>query len=79
MEKIIEISVDLTPEELAFQLWNMYDDEQAEFIASLLEFAGSEYTLQMQFMHVRDKCEKRKDGALGAFQAMFSSAFKYFG
>ena len=43
----------------------------------LLELAGSEHTLMMQFMACRDECEVREDDALAAFQAMFSSAYKY--
>jgi hypothetical protein len=74
-----QIEVTPTPREMAEMLWSMYSTEQAEMFGHLLELAGSEHELMMQFMCTRDHCEERNDKSLGAFQAMFSSAFKYMG
>tara|TARA_R110000822_G_scaffold15369_5_gene52963 strand:- start:700 stop:945 length:246 start_codon:yes stop_codon:yes gene_type:complete len=73
------ITVSPTPKEIAQLIWQMYSDEQAEMFHHLLEEAGSEYHLMMQFMCTRDHCEERDDNALAAFQVMFSSAYKYMG
>lgn len=77
MEKNVSIEVKPTPKEMAGLIWDMGSDEQAEMLKHLHDAAGGEYHLMMQFMYVRDECEARKDESLGAFQAMFSSAFKY--
>lgn len=66
-----------TPDQVAEFIWEMGSDEQAEMFEKLLEKAGSEHKLMMQFMMTRDDCEKRGSKALAAFQAMFSSAYKY--
>jgi len=76
METTIEIKP--TPKQTAEIIWNMYSDEQAEMFKHLFDIAGSEHNLMMQFMTTRDDCEERNDESLVAFQAMFSSAFKYF-
>lgn len=71
------IEVKPTPKEMAELLWNMYSDEQAEMFKHLYDIAGSEHCLMMQFMGTRDDCVERGDESLRAFQALFSSAFKY--
>ena len=75
---LTQIEVKPTPEEMAQLLWSMYSDEQAEMFKHLYDLAGGEHELMMQFMCTRDHCAERKDESLGAFQALFSSAFKYF-
>lgn len=77
MEKVITVDVTPTPKQMAELIWNMYSDEQAEMFKHLYDLAGSEHYLMMQFMCTRDKCVERNDESLSAFQAMFSSAFKY--
>lgn len=72
-----------TVSDLAYHFWELDYDEQAEFMAELYEKAG-EYKLMLQFLYVRQECEKRKDAdpsdtALDCFQTMFAAAFKYFG
>lgn len=74
-----EIEVKPTPKEMAQLLWAMYSDEQAEMFKHLYDIAEGEHHIMMQFMCTRDKCEERNDESLGAFQAMFSSAYKYMG
>lgn len=75
------VSITLTPKEVAQQIWSMWGDEQVDMFAELLNLAGSEHDLMMQFLHVRDRCEeeakKGKPESLAAFQVMFSSAYKY--
>jgi len=75
-----EVEIKLTPKELAEQFWNMGSDEQAEVFSYMYKEAGS-HKLMMQFLGVRDECEKMKkhgdDSALNGFQYMFASAFKY--
>lgn len=73
----IRTEIKPTPSEIAELVWGMNSEGQAEMLEHLLSLAGSEHTLMMQFMGTRDDCEKRGDKALGAFQAMFSSAYKY--
>ena len=73
-----KVSIKPKPKEMAELIWSMYSDEQAEMFKHLHDIAGSEHNLMMQFMVTRDHCAERKDESLGAFQAMFSSAFKYF-
>ena len=77
MEKNVSIEVKPTPKEMAELIWDMCSDEQAEMFKHLHDIAEGEHNLMMQFMCTRDHCEMRKDESLGAFQAMFSSAFKY--
>ena len=45
-----QIEVKPTPKEMAEMIWSMYSDEQAEMFGHLLELAGSEHDLMMQFM-----------------------------
>ena len=73
------IEVKPTPKQAAEIIWSMGSDEQAEMFKHLHDIAGSEHALMMQFMFARDDCEKRNDESLGAFQALFSSAFKWMG
>ena len=73
----IEVEYEPTALEVAGMIWSLGSDEQADMFNHLLELAGSEHTLMMQFMACRDECEVREDDALAAFQAMFSSAYKY--
>lgn len=75
MEQVITVTP--TPKQMAALIWSMHSDEQAEMFKHLYDLAGNEYTLMMQFMCTRDHCVERKDESLGAFQALFSSAFKY--
>ena len=79
MKSTIEVMP--TPKEMAEIIWEMDSDEQAQIFAELHRAAGSEHNLMMQFLYVRDDCVKLRDNgddtALGAFQAMFSSAYKY--
>jgi len=75
MEAIVKFNP--TPKEMAELLWGMGSDEQAEMFKHLFDVAGSEHDLMMQFMATRDDCEERKDESLLAFQAMFSSCYKY--
>lgn len=80
----VETNVKLKPAQMAELIWDMWDDEQAEMLHHLLVIAGSEHNLMMQFLQVRDRCEKREskdsnDKSLAAFQSMFASGFKYFG
>ena len=75
METKVEIK--LTPKEMAGLIWAMYSDEQAEMFKHLHDIAEGEHNLMMQFLCTRDHCIERKDESLGAFQAMFSSAFTY--
>lgn len=63
-----------TPKEVADIIWGMYSDEQAEMLSHLLEVAGGEHNLMMQFMGVRDDCD---ENGLAAFQSMFASAYKH--
>lgn len=77
MDKTISIVVKPTPKEMAKLIWDMCSDEQAEMFKHLFDVAGGEHHLMMQFMCTRDHCVYRNDESLGAFQAMFSSAFKY--
>ena len=77
MSVTASIEVKPTPKEMADLLWSMYSDEQAEMFKHLFDIAGGEHELMMQFMCTRDHCEERKDESLGAFQALFSSAYKY--
>lgn len=70
-----EVSISPTTKQVAALIWAMGSDQQAEMFKCLLEEAGSEHTLMMQFMACRDDCIALNDGSLGAFQAMFSSAF----
>ncbi|MBL4891434.1 MAG: hypothetical protein JKX91_06365 [Rhizobiaceae bacterium] len=77
MSVTASVEVKPTPKEMAELLWNMCSDEQAEMFKHLFDAAGSEHKLMMQFMYVRDDCEERNDESLGAFQAMFSSCYKY--
>ncbi len=70
-----EVSISPTPKQIAALIWEMGSDEQAEMFKHLFDLAGSEHTLMMQFMMCRDDCIERGDESLGAFQAMFSSAF----
>ena len=72
-----QIEVKPTPKEMANLLWEMGSDEQAEMFKHLFDVAGSEHMLMMQFMQTRDDCFERGDESLGAFQSLFSSAFKY--
>lgn len=66
-----------TPEIVAKLIWAMSDDEQAAMLDDLYSIAGGEHMLMMQFLSCRKRCEERDDNSLVAFQAMFSSAFKY--
>jgi hypothetical protein len=43
----------------------------------LYDTAGSEHKLMLQFLYVRDDCIERGDESLGAFQALFSSAYTH--
>lgn len=72
------VEIEPTPKQMAQAIWNMYSDEQAEMFYQLLKIAGSEHNLMSQFLTTRDHCEKRNDGSLGAFQAMFSCAYRHF-
>ena len=72
------VNIKPTPKQVAEIIWGMYSDEQAEMFEHLHNLAGSEHNLMTQFMCTRDHCVKRGGNSLGAFQAMFSSAFKYF-
>ncbi len=74
----LKTEIKLTPKQVAESIWGMFSDEQAEMLKHLHDLYGSEHNLMLQFMHVRDDCEERNDDSLGAFQSMFSSAFKYF-
>ncbi|MCP4254889.1 MAG: hypothetical protein GY775_16085 [Candidatus Scalindua sp.] len=73
----VKVEVKHTPKEMAELLWQMYSDDQAEMFKHLYDLAGGEHHLMMQFMCTRDHCEKRGDESLAAFQALFSSAYKY--
>ena len=75
MEAKVEINP--TPKEVAELIWSMGSDEQAEMFKHLYDVAGSEHRLMMQFLFTRDECISRGDESLGAFQALFSSAFRY--
>lgn len=75
METKVEITP--TPKEMAELIWSMYSDEQAEMFKHLHDIADGEHNLMMQFLITRDHCIERRDESLGAFQAMFSSAFTY--
>ena len=77
MSVTASIEVKPTPKEMAELLWAMYSDEQAEMFKHLYDIAGGEHELMMQFLCTRDHCEERGDESLGAFQAMFSSCYKY--
>jgi len=77
MSVTASIEIKPTPKEIAELLWSMGSDEQAEMFKHLFDVAGSEHALMMQFMCTRDDCEERKDESLLAFQAMFSSCYKY--
>ena len=73
------IEVKPTPKQAAEIIWGMGSDEQAEMFKHLYDIAGGEHELMMQFMYTRDDCIERNDESLGAFQALFSSAFKWMG
>jgi hypothetical protein len=75
MEATINISP--TPKEVAELIWSMGSDEQAEMFKHLYDTAGSEHKLMLQFLYVRDDCIERGDESLGAFQALFSSAYTH--
>lgn len=70
--------VELSPKEVAEAIWSMGSDEQADMLEELIKVAGGSHTLMMQFLGVREDCEKRESGeALECFQTMFASAYKY--
>jgi len=75
MEKNIEVQ--LTPKELAQEVWNLGSDEHAEMLEEIFKLSDGSHRLMLQGLAVRDDCEKRSHAALEAFQYLFASAFKY--
>lgn len=70
--------VELSPKEVAEAVWSMDNIDQAQMLEELIKVAGGSHTLMMQFLAVREDCEKRDSGeALECFQTMFASAYKY--
>lgn len=72
------VKVSLTPKDVAALIWSMPSDEQADMLEALIDESEGSHGLMMQFLAVREECEKREDGeALECFQTMFASAYKY--
>jgi hypothetical protein len=72
----------ITIKQVASLVWSLGSDEQAEFFEELMREAGTEHKLMMQFLYVRDECERLKKEedrplAMDCFQSMFASAYKY--
>lgn len=72
------VSITLTPKEIAHIFWQMHDDEQAEFFESLQKQAGS-HLLVTQGLSIREACKKRSPQALEGFQNLSVCAFKWLG
>jgi hypothetical protein len=77
-----EMIITLTPAQVAEAIWSMNSEAQAEMFHELYQLSEGSHYLMMQFMGTRDKCVERKqrdsaDESLDAFQAMFSSAYKW--
>lgn len=62
MKKNVEVEVCLHPNELASELWNMSDKEQADFLCELARtyrFKKNDFLMQLQF--VADELNNEED------------------
>lgn len=75
----ITVNIELTPEQVAEQFWQLGSDGQADFFAALDRIAGLKLCFQMAGV-VQELTERSGQGnheALNAFQTMLSHAQGY--
>jgi hypothetical protein len=76
-ETKLQVSVQLTPEQIAEAWWGLGSDEQALFFAHLFAISGEGIALDMQCMDIRRQCLIRGGGAIDAARAIAAGIYRF--